>query len=70
MHFFNPVPVMQLVEVVRGLQSADETVEAVVEVSKAIGKTPRVARTLRLRCQSPAHPDDQRGHQLPVRGPR
>jgi 3-hydroxybutyryl-CoA dehydrogenase len=44
MHFFNPVPVMQLVEVVRGLQSADETVETVVEVSKAIGKTPRVVK--------------------------
>ena len=46
MHFFNPVPVMQLVEVVRGLQSADETVETVVEVSKKIGKTPRVVKDL------------------------
>jgi 3-hydroxybutyryl-CoA dehydrogenase len=44
MHFFNPVPVMQLVEVVRGLQSADQTVETVVEVSKQIGKTPRVVK--------------------------
>lgn len=44
MHFFNPVPVMQLVEVVRGLQSADQTVQTVVEVSKQIGKTPRVVK--------------------------
>ncbi len=44
MHFFNPVPVMQLVEVVRGLQSADDTVETVVEISKKIGKTPRVVK--------------------------
>ena len=44
MHFFNPVPVMQLVEVVRGLQSADQTVGTVVEVSKQIGKTPRVVK--------------------------
>ena len=44
MHFFNPVPVMQLVEVVRGMQSADQTVQTVVEVSKQIGKTPRVVK--------------------------
>ena len=69
MHFFNPVPVMQLVEVVRGLQSADETVETVVEVSKKIGKTPRVVKdSYELRRQPPADPDDQRGHQLPIRG--
>jgi len=40
MHFMNPVPVMPLVEVVRGLQTADETVAKVVEVVKALGKTP------------------------------
>ncbi len=40
MHFMNPVPVMQLVEVVRGMQTADETVVKVVEVVKALGKTP------------------------------
>jgi 3-hydroxybutyryl-CoA dehydrogenase len=44
MHFFNPVPLMQLVEVVRGLQSAHETVATVVEVSKKIGKTPHVVK--------------------------
>lgn len=40
MHFMNPVPVMQLVEVIRGLATSDETTEAVVELSRALGKTP------------------------------
>ena len=40
MHFMNPVPVMQLVEVVRGLQTSDETVRKVVEVVEALKKTP------------------------------
>jgi 3-hydroxybutyryl-CoA dehydrogenase len=40
MHFFNPVPVMQLVEVVRGLATDDETVEATIALAKKTGKTP------------------------------
>lgn len=40
MHFMNPVPVMPLVEVIRGLQTADETVRMVVETAKELGKTP------------------------------
>jgi 3-hydroxybutyryl-CoA dehydrogenase len=40
MHFFNPVPLMKLVEVVRGLQTSDETVRRTVELAKEIGKTP------------------------------
>ena len=40
LHFFNPVPLMQLVEVVRGLQTSDETVERAVAIAKAVGKTP------------------------------
>ena len=40
MHFMNPVPVMPLVEVVRGLQTSDETTSKVVEVAKQLGKTP------------------------------
>lgn len=39
LHFFNPVPVMKLVEVIQGLQTEDSTVEALMEVSKRIGKT-------------------------------
>jgi len=38
MHFFNPVPVMQLVELIRGLATSDETYAAAEAVSKAIGK--------------------------------
>ncbi len=40
MHFMNPVPVMQLVEIIRGLATSDETTQRVVELSKAVGKTP------------------------------
>jgi 3-hydroxybutyryl-CoA dehydrogenase len=40
MHFMNPVPMMQLVEVIRGLATDDATHAAVVEFSKALGKTP------------------------------
>jgi 3-hydroxybutyryl-CoA dehydrogenase len=40
MHFMNPVPVMQLVEVIRGLETSDETCARVLEISKQLGKTP------------------------------
>jgi 3-hydroxybutyryl-CoA dehydrogenase len=40
MHFMNPVPVMQLVEVIRGLATSDETTSKTLELSKAVGKTP------------------------------
>jgi 3-hydroxybutyryl-CoA dehydrogenase len=40
MHFFNPVPVMTLVEVIRGLATSDETFDAIMELSKRLGKTP------------------------------
>jgi 3-hydroxybutyryl-CoA dehydrogenase len=40
MHFFNPVPVLSLVEVVRGIQTSDETVAAIAVVSRRMGKTP------------------------------
>ena len=40
MHFMNPVPMMQLVEIIRGLQTSDETLATVVEATKALGKTP------------------------------
>jgi 3-hydroxybutyryl-CoA dehydrogenase len=44
MHFFNPVPVMQLVEIIRALQTTDEVAEAVTTLTLAIGKTPRVSK--------------------------
>lgn len=44
MHFFNPVPVMKLVEIVRGLETTDETVEAVKKLARKIGKVPIVCK--------------------------
>lgn len=40
MHFMNPVPVMKLVEIIRGLATSDETTKKVVEMSEKLGKTP------------------------------
>jgi len=40
MHFFNPVPMMALVEVIRGLQTSDATHKAVIELAKTLGKSP------------------------------
>jgi len=40
MHFMNPVPVMKLVEIIRGLATSDETTKRVSDLSKALGKTP------------------------------
>lgn len=40
MHFFNPVPVMQLVEIVRGLGTSNETVGSTRELAERVGKTP------------------------------
>ena len=44
LHFFNPVPVMALVEVVRGRQTDDATVEAAAALAKRLGKTPVVVK--------------------------
>ncbi len=40
MHFFNPVPLMSLVEIIRGLSTSDETYTTVRDLSKRLGKTP------------------------------
>jgi 3-hydroxybutyryl-CoA dehydrogenase len=40
MHFFNPVPVLRLVEVIRGLETSDETYETVSKLADRLGKTP------------------------------
>ncbi|WP_026894428.1 3-hydroxybutyryl-CoA dehydrogenase [Clostridiisalibacter paucivorans] len=40
MHFFNPVPVMKLVEVIKGIATSDETKDTIVELSKDLGKSP------------------------------
>jgi len=43
MHFMNPVPLMRLVEVVRGERTSDETLAAIVDLAKRLGKTPVVS---------------------------
>jgi len=40
MHFFNPVPVMKLVEVIKGIATSDDTKNKVMEISEKVGKTP------------------------------
>lgn len=44
MHFFNPVPMMQLVEIIRALQTSDETCDMIVALTEALGKTARVSK--------------------------
>ena len=44
MHFMNPVPVMALVEVIRGIATSDETTEAVLALAKDLGKTALLCR--------------------------
>src|SRR5207237_325451 len=44
MHFFNPVPVLKLVEVIRADGTSDETVDAIVELARDLGKEPAEAR--------------------------
>lgn len=44
MHFFNPVPMMQLVEVIRALQTSDEVCRITEEVSRKVGKTPHTVK--------------------------
>jgi 3-hydroxybutyryl-CoA dehydrogenase len=46
MHFFNPVPVLKLVEVIRGLETSDETARSIVALATDLGKTPAEARDL------------------------
>jgi len=44
MHFFNPVPLMQLVEIIRALQTSDEVCETIVKLTETIGKKARVSK--------------------------
>jgi 3-hydroxybutyryl-CoA dehydrogenase len=46
MHFFNPVPMLKLVEVIRGLETSDETAAAISALAIDLGKTPAEARDL------------------------
>ena len=46
MHFFNPAPVMKLVEVVKGVHTADSTIQTVFTIVKALNKTPVLCKDL------------------------
>jgi 3-hydroxybutyryl-CoA dehydrogenase len=67
MHFMNPVPVMKLVEVIRGLATSDETFKTTWDLSEKFGKTPAL-RPMISRLYRQPHPDahDQRGGVLPL----
>jgi 3-hydroxybutyryl-CoA dehydrogenase len=43
LHFFNPVPVLKLVEIIRGRDTSDETADAITALARELGKTPAVA---------------------------
>jgi len=43
MHFFNPVPVLKLIEIIRGRDTSDETADAITALARQLGKTPAVA---------------------------
>ena len=43
MHFFNPVPVLKLVQIIRGRETSDETATAITELTRELGKVPAVA---------------------------
>jgi 3-hydroxybutyryl-CoA dehydrogenase len=43
MHFFNPVPVLKLVEIIRGRDTSDETAAAIIALARELGKTPAIA---------------------------
>jgi 3-hydroxybutyryl-CoA dehydrogenase len=43
MHFFNPVPVLELVEIIRGRETSDETATSITELAQELGKVPAVA---------------------------
>ncbi len=62
MHFFNPVPMMALVEIIRGLQTSDATHDAVHALAVALGKTPITVKNCPRLCGE-SHPGthDQRG---------
>ena len=48
LHFFNPVPMMALVELIRGLQTSDQTHDTMKAFATAVGKTPIIGQRIRL----------------------
>lgn len=60
MHFMNPVPIMKLVEIIRGLNTSDQTYELAGNVALSLGKTPlKVNDFPGVRGEQDPHPDDK-----------
>ena len=70
MHFFNPVPMMSLVEVVRGKETSDETAEAITALAPELGKTPARELLPGLRLEPDPDAVHQRGRLGAPRGRR
>ncbi|MHC2373439.1 ribosomal protein S8E [Bradyrhizobium diazoefficiens] len=71
MHFFNPVPVMALLELIRGLQTSDDTHAKALDFAQRVGKVAITAKEQSgLRGQPHPLPDDQRGDLRPPGGDR
>ena len=69
MHFMNPVPLMQLVEVIRGLETSDETAATVRAAAERMGKTVAEAHDYPgFVSNRDPDADDQRGRLLPDGG--
>ena len=68
MHFMNPVPLMRLVEVIRGLATSDETTKTAVEVCKVMGKEP-VEGCSHIAGEHPSHNIVNRSYPSFVKNP-
>ena len=67
MHFMNPVPIMKLVEVIRGIATSEETFKLTWELSEKFGKTPAEANDFpRLHRQPHPAAHDQRSRLCPL----
>ena len=62
MHFMNPVPIMRLVEIIRGQNTSDATLAAITQLTTKVEKVPLVARDHGVCCQPYSLAHDQRGH--------
>lgn len=58
MHFFNPVPAMKLVEIIKGLTTSEETKATIVELAEKLGKTPVEVKKLQIRSKQNLNSND------------
>ncbi len=70
MRFFNPLPTMQVVEIISGLQTTDETTKTIIQLTEKIGKKARVSKDSTASSLTGPRANDQRGGRLRPRRPR